>query len=164
MSWVLAKFRKSYSIMCWCKKRHSYLREIFHFKILVLGFGRNTLWFNLLKTTCRDGIGYEPEEVVTVFPEVISVSVPSESLIIFFRSWCLAVPLTLCYFFSLLSLLLQPVISSSFWSVFLLSKLRKYLLCIRTTFKKRSTSPLRSSFSPSSRCFLPFCYHQPFSS
>jgi hypothetical protein len=36
------------------------------------------------KTTCRDGIGYQPEEVVAVFLEVISVSVPSGCLIIIF--------------------------------------------------------------------------------
>jgi hypothetical protein len=33
--------------------------------------------------TCRDGIGYQPEEVV-VFLEVISVSVPSGYLMIIF--------------------------------------------------------------------------------
>lgn len=163
MSWVLAKFRKSYSIMCWCKKRHIYLREIFHFKILVLGFGRNTLWFNLLKNdlqgwnriwTRRSGNSISWGNIClssirmpyNIF-SLLVLSGTSYSLL-FFLFVVTASPTCRILLFLIGIFPLQTA---------------EVPLCVRTTFKKRSTSPLRSSFSPSSCCFLPFCYHQPFS-
>jgi hypothetical protein len=70
MTWVLEKFKKSYSIMCGRKKAHSNQRRIFHSKILVQGFDGNTLWFNLLKKRPAGRNRYQPEEV---YFEVISV-------------------------------------------------------------------------------------------
>jgi hypothetical protein len=117
------------------------------------------------KTTCRDGIGYQPEEVVAVFLEVISVSVPSGCLIIIFSLLVLTgTSYSLLFFLFVVTASPTCRILLFLIGIFPLQTAEVPLVCVRTTFKMRTTSPLRSSFSPSSRCFLPFCYHQPFSS